>query len=239
MFDDCKSLNDIAKKYFGKANYTNREKSKKLLSENGIDWRKWLDDIKESKTRYCVVCGKRLEKDQVKFCSHSCSAIFNNGKRGKNKRKSRTVNNETGASFVLTGEKRFCLNCGKELQYHQDKFCSRKCYKEFDYKNYIKNWKDGKEDGLCGSYGISGHIRRFLMEKNNCRCEICGWGEMNKKTGKVPLQVHHIDGDYRNNKEENLQLLCPNCHSLTDTYMALNRNGRKGRKKYDNPEMPS
>ena len=36
-----------------------------------------------------------------------------------------------------------------------------------------------------------------------------------------------------NNKEENLILLCPNCHSLTQTYKGANRNhGRQGRKKY-------
>ena len=37
----------------------------------------------------------------------------------------------------------------------------------------------------------------------------------------------HIDGNSKNNKEENLTLLCPNCHSLTKTYKGANRgNGR-------------
>lgn len=36
-----------------------------------------------------------------------------------------------------------------------------------------------------------------------------------------------IDGDFRNCSEENLTVLCPNCHSLTPTFMSLNRgNGR-------------
>ncbi|MFF7437165.1 HNH endonuclease [Streptomyces sp. NPDC008122] len=34
----------------------------------------------------------------------------------------------------------------------------------------------------------------------------------------LPLEVDHIDGDWRNNQPENLRLLCPNCHSTTDTY---------------------
>ncbi|MFJ6656123.1 HNH endonuclease signature motif containing protein [Streptomyces sp. NPDC091377] len=34
----------------------------------------------------------------------------------------------------------------------------------------------------------------------------------------LPLEVDHIDGDWRNNRIENLRLLCPNCHSTTDTY---------------------
>lgn len=30
-----------------------------------------------------------------------------------------------------------------------------------------------------------------------------------------------------NNKEENLELLCPNCHSLTDNFGALNKNSTR------------
>ncbi|TXS29879.1 HNH endonuclease [Streptomyces sp. ms191] len=49
------------------------------------------------------------------------------------------------------------------------------------------------------------------------RCALCGlpptWlGE------PLPLEVDHVDGDWRNNRIENLRLLCPNCHSTTDTY---------------------
>lgn len=72
----------------------------------------------------------------------------------------------------------------------------------------------------------------FLKKKNENKCEKCGWGEVNEFTGSIPLEVHHKDGDYRNNTEENLQLLCPNCHSLTETYKSHNKNGRVGRKKY-------
>lgn len=39
----------------------------------------------------------------------------------------------------------------------------------------------------------------------------------------MPLEVEHIDGDSTNNKEYNLTLLCPNCHSLTKTYRGLNK----------------
>jgi predicted HNH restriction endonuclease len=36
------------------------------------------------------------------------------------------------------------------------------------------------------------------------------------------VEVEHIDGNWRNNQPSNLTLLCPNCHSLTPTYRALN-----------------
>lgn len=56
---------------------------------------------------------------------------------------------------------------------------------------------------------------------------MCGWGEENPHTHLIPLQIHHIDGDCTNNKEENLQLLCPNCHSLTETFGGRNENSKR------------
>ncbi len=44
---------------------------------------------------------------------------------------------------------------------------------------------------------------------------------------KWDLEIDHIDGNSDNNSEENLRLVCPNCHSLTSTYCGTNRgNGR-------------
>lgn len=66
-------------------------------------------------------------------------------------------------------------------------------------------------------------VKRFLIQERGERCERCGWAARHTVTGKVPIEVEHIDGDWQNNRPENLQLLCPNCHSLTPTYRALNR----------------
>lgn len=80
---------------------------------------------------------------------------------------------------------------------------------------------------MKGKSGISSHIRRYMFEKYESKCCKCGWGKVNQFTGNIPLEVEHIDGRHTNNIENNLLLLCPNCHSLTDTYKALNRgNGR-------------
>jgi hypothetical protein len=101
------------------------------------------------------------------------------------------------------------------------------------YHNYIIKWKNCLVTGMRGKYQISSYIVRYLREKFDNKCSKCGWNEINSYTGKIPLETEHIDGDFRNNKEENLDLLCPNCHSLTPTYKGANRGkGRKERKKY-------
>ena len=125
-----------------------------------------------------------------------------------------------------------CLNCKNEIK-NKNKFCSNKCQKEYEYNEYIKNWKLGLIDGMRGKYQISKHIKTYLFKKYNNKCARCNWGEKNIYTNNIPLEIEHIDGNYLNNNEENLILLCPNCHSLTSTYKGANLNkGRKERKKY-------
>lgn len=129
--------------------------------------------------------------------------------------------------------KKFCLNCGKELTDKRNKYCNNKCQAEYQYKEWVIRWKEGKESGISGSYGISNHLKRYLLEKFHYKCAKCGWGEINPYTETLPLEVEHIDGNYQNNSEDNLILLCPNCHSLTATYKGANKgHGRKERKKY-------
>lgn len=250
---DCKTLNDIARQEFGKANYTNREKCKKLLEEDGIDWKEWLESKKVKEKKYCLQCGKELDtKHQTKFCSSSCAAKYNNSRRELSEEirikishslqkknpdfngefKPLTPRSKTSLNNKFGCGKRYCKNCGKELNGNKIEFCDAHCQNEYKYKQYIERWKNGEENGLKGEYGLSKYIRRYLLEKCGCKCEKCGWGKKNEFTETIPLEIHHIDGDYTNNKEGNLQVLCPNCHSLTETHKSHNKKGRIGRRKY-------
>lgn len=137
--------------------------------------------------------------------------------------------------MVIIKEKRFCKNCKKEIpkEKRRNIYCDNKCQMEYEYKQYIIQWKAGIESGVKGEKykDISNHIRRYLFEKYDNKCSKCGWNKENPFTHTIPLEIHHKDGNCLNNKEENLDLLCPNCHSLTDNFGYLNK-GNSKRYKY-------
>ena len=118
------------------------------------------------------------------------------------------------------------MNCGLTLQKKsQKKYCTNKCQADFQYQKFITLWKMGNNDGARGKKvrNFSRHVKRYLDEKYARRCAKCGWNERHKRTGLVPLEINHIDGNSENNKEENLELICPNCHALTSNFRNLNR----------------
>ncbi|MBI4118196.1 MAG: HNH endonuclease [Parcubacteria group bacterium] len=123
-----------------------------------------------------------------------------------------------------------CLNCGEETARAGYKYCSNKCQHAYQYEKYIKKWKAGEVGGLINIGVVSTHVKKYLRKKFGNKCCLCGWAKVNPKSRLVPLVADHIDGNWRNNKETNLRLLCPNCDSLTPTYAALNiGRGRNGR----------
>lgn len=149
--------------------------------------------------------------------------------------KSRRKINETETFNKGTAKTAICKNCGEVFIVYKGSmgiFCSHDCQMEYRYKEYVQKWKNGEIDGSTNSFGISKAVKRYIFEKNNCCCEVCGQNYINPYTGKSVLQIHHIDGDCLNNKEENLQLLCPTHHAMTENFGSRNKNGNKDRTKY-------
>lgn len=137
-----------------------------------------------------------------RFCSQFCAKRFSTKSRRK--------------------DTLFCLSCGKRLRGKSVKFCNNNCKGYYDFLIYINKWLLGLESGTVVCQEVSNHVRRYLFEVHNSKCEECGWGLVHPETSKVPLQIHHVDGDCRNNKLENLKLLCPNCHVMTPNYGSRN-----------------
>jgi len=106
-----------------------------------------------------------------------------------------------------------------------------------------KGWSFGKSLGITNralplnlilvensTYSSSNHLRKRLIKEGikKHKCEVCNNTHWNNFP--IPLELEHCNGINVDNRIENLKLLCPNCHSLTSTYKALNKgNGRHKR----------
>jgi len=207
----------------------------------------------------CKNCNKEFKayrKDKQKFCSQSCAAIYNNktrelkplkdkdaicvecGTKIKIKRyaslktaKCKKCNPNYGCGrnkyikdVKKINNKYICKNCGKTLK-RKGKYCSINCQAEFRRNEIFKKIESGDNSLNSRNY------KNYLIYKYGEKCMECGWNKRNLYSKKIPIEIEHIDGNSNNNDLSNLKLLCPNCHSLTPTYKALNAgNGRYKRR---------
>jgi hypothetical protein len=72
------------------------------------------------------------------------------------------------------------------------------------------------------SYHLKNRLIAAGLKEN--RCETCGIAEWLE--APLVMALHHVNGDATDNRIENLQLLCPNCHSQTDSFSGRNKNRR-------------
>ena len=86
------------------------------------------------------------------------------------------------------------------------------------------------ENSNYNSYKLK---KRLLSEGyKEKKCECCGLTEWQGK--EIPLELHHINGDNTDNRIENLEILCPNCHALTDNYRGRNKSASFPKGENDN-----
>ncbi len=121
---------------------------------------------------------------------------------------------------------------------HQAGASVRECMKLFGFSR--SSWHDAvlREDvrlrdprrpidELLRSTPSRGHLKRRLFRAGlkQARCERCG---LDRWRGQVlGLCLHHVNGNGSDNRLENLEILCPNCHSQTENFAGRNRGGNR------------
>jgi len=117
-----------------------------------------------------------------------------------------------------------CLYCNKENKWGHNKvnkFCDNACQGKHTWEF---STKPKIERGEC-THNAGNSLKKYLIEQHGENCAVCGLG--NSYNGKpLTLQLDHIDGDSDNNFPSNIRLLCPNCHSQSDTYGSKGKGSR-------------
>ena len=157
----------------------------------------------------CAYCQKGIpyEKRRSKYCDSSCAAKGNRNRAN------------TGQAPPP------CKKCGELTRRHRrwqyNTFCDS-CINAGEHIRRIRCSEDCKTDKA---------LRVYLLRTRPHRCNCCG-----RKTwegSEIPLEVDHKDGNATNNKEDNVHLICPNCHAQRPTSKGKNRgNGRKARREW-------
>ena len=100
-------------------------------------------------------------------------------------------------------------------------YCSNACSAEGKLLESV----DRAKQGLVKERNT---LRKVLTRLNGYCCEVCNISEYNGQP--ITLQVDHKDGNAGDNSLNNLRLICPNCHSQSNTFSGRNKgNGRAAR----------
>lgn len=168
----------------------------------------------------CIKCGKEFEKDWRKestikkykyatprFCSLICGHM-------------RIVSNEQKRkiSEKLKGRKKnrnYSWQTKEAMEHHR--IVMQKAVLKVK-----ETWEKKILEADFNTLGYDSRCKRIKNEQNN-KCNKCGLSEWQGQ--KLVLEIEHRDGNHQNNSRENLEALCPNCHSLTHTWRGKNKKG--------------
>lgn len=151
---------------------------------------------------------------------------------------------------------KYCVQCGQLFPYEKryNKFCNQSCAASYNNRGVTRHSKStsfcacGNPKKLQNQYCADCIEKRvynraasfdsakddrtrksMLLEMRGHQCEQCGLAEWQGQP--IPLDLDHIDGNADNSSEENLRLICPNCHALTETYKGANIGKNSSRQK--------
>lgn len=251
--EDCNTKTDVLRKLNLPVNGKSLKIVKKYIELHNLDithFRKYTPKITyERIIKSCPVCTKEFEtlkghNREKTVCSTSCSnTYFRSGENNPNYKKEK-IKIETSKVYSILDEdfenlvknSKSYSECLRILKLVTKGGSSSKVLKRrinslnistehFEQKVKQPTTSYTLDEILIqnSTYSNTHNLKlRLIREKyidNNCSvCQINSW--QNKP---ISLQLDHINGVNNDNRIENLRILCPNCHSQTDTYAGKNK----------------
>lgn len=191
----------------------------------------------------CHACGEKVKTESATFCSLSCSTAHGNRARREErekdymsspsrctkcdevlaypKRNNKYCSRSCSVSMNNLGKRkvRDCEVCGSELKPTSRKYCSPECLSKRNLSEHIDKFNNGVLRNRPTIRKVLTHIRGY-------ECDVCRLSEWMGKP--ITLQVDHINGNASDDSPENLRLICPNCHSQTNTFGGRNYGNGRG-----------
>ena len=154
----------------------------------------------------CKKCGKEFkpQKGLKSYCSLVCR---NSRERSEETKQKISEGVKASQQFILGSKQRYVdyQTLGKKLKEIADNKILESEYTTLSYERLKK---------------------RVVLEQNH-KCNHCGIDEWNGKT--IALELEHKDGNHSNNRRDNLEAICPNCHSQTETWRGRNKQHRRNK----------
>lgn len=154
----------------------------------------------------CKKCGNEFEpqKGLVNYCSLTC-------------RNSRSWSNEDKQKLSESMKKSEKVNGNNIKSKEEWDGINQRRRERHVIKILESNYKDLSFESLRF---------RILYEQDN-KCNCCGLTKWLDKP--IILELEHKDGNHFNNERINLEMICPNCHSLTDTWRGRNKTNKRNK----------
>lgn len=157
----------------------------------------------------CQNCGKEIDGTfgSGRFCSRSCANRKKHTEETKSKI-SESVKAVDRSNRSIEDIKKFAKQASDKWK---EKSLNRILTSDYNSLSY-------------------GQLKKRIILEQEGKCNVCG---LDSWLGKpIVFEFEHKDGNRDNNERNNLEVLCPNCHSLTDTWRGRNKNSQMIRKKH-------
>jgi len=157
----------------------------------------------------CKQCNKILDNPKSKFCSSRCAGLFNSPGRRHSEETKKKISKTLGGS----GNPRPIIKCSYcNTLTTNEKYCSLDCSRKARIPTNYEKMNNKRR-------------REIIWIEQDKKCIKCGFDLYDLKDG--PYELHHIDGNRLNKKRDNEEILCCNCHFLTDNFRFKNRKHTK------------